>query len=669
MLANLDLASLGQLQVYTASRFITNTTETAAVTSIITAEDIQNRGYRSLYEVMQHIPGAYYNTTSHFENLTSRGLAQALSSYLLLIDGHAINDKSSFGISAETVFPTLSNVQRIEVVRGAGSVLWGSEAGIGIIHIITKSAQQLDPTGEGAWQIALDYETEHKRDLESAIYAKDLAEGGYTVSISRFDSDAPQADVYGTGATGVALIDLRKRANMNLEPGYDIYFKGHWRDYGLKASFNNARNNNFHSGSDNEAIYQRNWIELSYNPELTDQTRIENKIYLNDYKVEYQFNDHFKFSNTYDLTRMQGYGVESLIFHEADNYHLTSGIKIDSHRMTLKAPYNIPNPGPFLPYEQISPVTDKTYALFSELNYSLQPDFHITLGARYQKNDGILDTDFITPRFATIYNVNEESTLKYIFNGSEVAPSLRTWLGGRKGSLYQNGRYSGGAEESQKYQAHEIQYQFNTDNTFLSAGLFYMRIDDLIHYYGQGVTVDGDTVIKTWGNGPGASTRGLELEFKQAFDRVELYGNYTYAKATYDEGSWTLEGNTTDFVDGFFRHVIDSDLNIVVTPEHMWNLGADINLTNNMLLNIHYNGYANVAYDQFNTVGAPVDIGSEHFLDTTLVARDAFTQGLDLSFYLKNLFNNEAIVPDDVYGGYSESNMARRFGVNMTYSF
>lgn len=665
---DMDLAALGDLHVYTASRYITDVSQTPAVTTVITAEDIQRRGYRSLYEVMQHMPGVFYTTTSHFENLTSRGMAQALSSYLLLIDGHAINDKSSYGISVDTVFPTLTNVERIEVVRGAGSVLWGSEAGVGIIHIITKSGSSLDISGEGTWNVLLDYEAEHQRDIESATYARDLAEGDYIVTLKRFNSDAPHADVYWAAPGGIALNTNRKRANFDIDPSYDFYFKGNWNDFGLKSSLNEMVNHNYHAQSENETSYQRNWIELSYTPRINDQLRLENKIFYNDYKVDYFLKNHAKWPGTHDITKMKGYGIESLIFRETDDYNLVSGIKIDSHDMSLVAPYYNTIPG--VSYDQVPPTTDQTYAVFSELNYALRQNLHLILGARYQKNDGILDSEFITPRLAAIYNLDDHNTLKYIFNGSEVAPNQRTWQGGNKGApLRADHDYLGGADDSQKYQIHDLQYQYSNEQTFLSAGLFYMQVDDLIHYYGSDVSIDGDDVFKAWANGPGATSKGLELELKHRYDSISFYGNYTYAKAKYNQSDWTLDGNTIDFLDGGFRHIIGSDLNIIVTPEHMWNLGTNIDLSHNKHLNIHYRGYSDLGYDEFIATGAVKQLHSEHFVDMTLVWQDSLTADMDLSFYIKNVTNNKVITPDEVYGGYSESALDRQFGMTMEYSF
>jgi len=68
-LLELDLVDLGRVQVLTASRKQTSLIDAPAVVTVITSEDIARRGYHSVYEVMQHIPGTYFNTSSGFDNL------------------------------------------------------------------------------------------------------------------------------------------------------------------------------------------------------------------------------------------------------------------------------------------------------------------------------------------------------------------------------------------------------------------------------------------------------------------------------------------------------------------------------------------------------------------------------------------------------------------------
>jgi len=235
-----DLTALGELQVYSTSRTATDIKGTLGVVTVITAEEIARRGYNSVHEVMQNVPGVYYNNSAGFENITSRGISQTLTSFLFLIDGHAVNNKSAYGVSVETAFPILADVERIEVVRGPGTVLWGGEAGLGIIHVITKSGKSIDKTGEGKWETYVDYMTEHDRRVTSAIYGKNYDKGDLMTSFKYFDSGSPDGFQFKSqvaGPTKVATATTERRnANFDFQASYEFNLKANWKNLSVRGS-------------------------------------------------------------------------------------------------------------------------------------------------------------------------------------------------------------------------------------------------------------------------------------------------------------------------------------------------------------------------------------------------------------------------------------------------
>ena len=105
---------------------------------VITADDIQKNGYRDLSEVFMDIPG--FNLATDVQNgtgITLRGAWAGEAKLLVMIDGMIMNDMSYGSFVLGGRIPLL-NVERIEVIRGASSSIYGGIAGLGVINIITK---------------------------------------------------------------------------------------------------------------------------------------------------------------------------------------------------------------------------------------------------------------------------------------------------------------------------------------------------------------------------------------------------------------------------------------------------------------------------------------------------------------------------------------------------
>ncbi|RDU60650.1 ferric enterobactin uptake receptor [Helicobacter didelphidarum] len=127
--------------VSTASGYEQDIKQAPASISIIPKEEILSRPIRDLGDAVQDVPGVYVEASKTGANTISmRGLDSSYT--LILIDGKRQNVAQGFdgqGISANTSFmPPASMIERIEVIRGPASIIYGSDAMGGVINIITK---------------------------------------------------------------------------------------------------------------------------------------------------------------------------------------------------------------------------------------------------------------------------------------------------------------------------------------------------------------------------------------------------------------------------------------------------------------------------------------------------------------------------------------------------
>lgn len=231
-LLSLDLAALGDAKVYTASRESTSITDAPAIITVITAEEIRRNGYRNLRDALDRVPGFLTYADSFTHMFGHRGFIEdAMSNYLIMLDGHKMNNQLFSIGNQEHLFPRLSYVKRIEIVRTPSSTLWGSDALAGIINIITYDGEDLDQNGNGTWQLTTDWEFKNNRRMANALYGADLGRGSdLLLSLNYSVSGGDWLPAYHADNDGYALWPVARpwdpRWNLSgiYGPNHEIYF-------------------------------------------------------------------------------------------------------------------------------------------------------------------------------------------------------------------------------------------------------------------------------------------------------------------------------------------------------------------------------------------------------------------------------------------------------------
>ena len=147
---DLSLEELMDIPVVSASKKSQKMSEAPAIIDIISENDLKNGGFRSVGEALQTVPGFFVLTDHVTHNAGVRGInggRQASSRIIkVLIDGHPISFQStSENFLGEELIP-ITLVKRIEIIRGPASTLYGADAFLGVINIITKKGRELNKT-------------------------------------------------------------------------------------------------------------------------------------------------------------------------------------------------------------------------------------------------------------------------------------------------------------------------------------------------------------------------------------------------------------------------------------------------------------------------------------------------------------------------------------------
>ena len=143
-LANQSLEDLMNVKVVSASKTEEKISRTAAAIFVITQEDIRRSGATNIPDLLRMVPGMdVAQIDANAWAISARGFNQRFGNKLfVMVDGRSIYTTSFGGVYWEALDIPLEDIERIEVIRGPGGSIWGTDAVNGVINIITKKASE-----------------------------------------------------------------------------------------------------------------------------------------------------------------------------------------------------------------------------------------------------------------------------------------------------------------------------------------------------------------------------------------------------------------------------------------------------------------------------------------------------------------------------------------------
>ncbi len=141
-ISQMSIEDLMNLEVTSGAKKEESLQRTTAAIFVITGEDIRRSGATNLPDVLRMVPGLEVAQISgNTWSVTSRGFGNAfVNKMLVLVDGRTVYSPVFSGVFWDAQDILLADVERIEVIRGPGAALWGTNAVNGVINIITKTA-------------------------------------------------------------------------------------------------------------------------------------------------------------------------------------------------------------------------------------------------------------------------------------------------------------------------------------------------------------------------------------------------------------------------------------------------------------------------------------------------------------------------------------------------
>ena len=240
-LADIPLEALVQVPVEFvtgASKYEQSIQRAPASVTVLTSEDIRNYGWQTLSDALRSAPGFFINSDRFYDYIGNRGFTRPFdynSRTLVLVNGHRINDAVFQQGSVGTEFILdLDLVERIEIIHGPSSSLYGSSAFYGAINVIPKKGRDFDG---GQASLALGSEPSAKA---RATMGNRTASGvEYTISATEWwsngeeDFDLPQSWRNDTGLTNRTASD---RDGMHHQ---SVYANASWKWLEFEAAYVN----------------------------------------------------------------------------------------------------------------------------------------------------------------------------------------------------------------------------------------------------------------------------------------------------------------------------------------------------------------------------------------------------------------------------------------------
>jgi iron complex outermembrane receptor protein len=473
---NMTPAELAATPVTIATGTPTPVFQSASVTSIVTAEQIKSMGATELHEVLETVPGVHASlqSSTYDYSYSMRGIRNATNSELLImINGTRVNTAFRGTLMSQTELP-LEAIERVEVIRGPGSALYGADAFVGVINIITKKAKDINGSKMGVragngntestwgqhsatwagWDIAASLQYQHTTGDPNRIINTDAQ----TIKDQAFGTHASLApDVYaGRYETLNAHLNLqRKYWDMN-------FWSFTSMNSGLRVGVNSALDN---SGVSNGQQYLGD-VRFSSEDWLKDLELTAHLSYLHtNFAAQFQNypnNTQLPISANGNISNSLNPALPRTLFPNGVNDSLGRMENIpalelgsiykgwSNHIVRLSSGFR---------YEQVSPseaknfgagvvngasppaviggvltdVTGTPYAYLANFHrtifsgvaqdeWQLAKDWQLTTGLRFDHYSDFGNT--VNPRVALVWDVNKQVTTKLLYGRAFRAPSF-----------------------------------------------------------------------------------------------------------------------------------------------------------------------------------------------------------------------------------------------------
>ncbi len=616
-LSGLSLGSLLNMDISVATKTEMTLEDAPSVVSVITANEIKNMGARNIIDVLRTVPGFdlthYMLIPLHELNVRGQHSSQDNNKINFMLNGHSMQAAWSSALAHFDTIP-LANINKIEIIRGPGSALYGSGAFLSVINIITKQGGE-EPSrvsaGYGSFGTATSYGefSYGDEDFKTYLYADVYSTDGYKKTV-----DSDMATQLFTEAGSAAPGDITYSSEyytLQADIRYkDFYFSGFFQE--LKPENAVGVSKALTDEDDMESWYA--YGEFGYKFSLQDRGNLLIRAFYDQSMIDYEYEIFSEETAAILGGYPEGEGIHGTPSVDqtvwgaevASDYTAYPGIQLAGgvsyehfKQFNVRHHANSNYTGsPFAiegityaPFQYLDGFRDiseeanwnkdadrSVFALYFQGFIDLKELFDlekgverlsITSGVRYDDYD---DTgSAASPRLGIVYAPTDDLYFKLLYGTAFRAPTLR--------ELYNTNNPSEIGNENlkpEKCATIEAQIGYNfRENIKTSLTFFHIRTKDAI----QAVPADIGNILENKGK---IESVGAEAEFRVYLDKLK----YLYCNATWQVVRSST--NETIFSPGG-RPYTQDDFNPGNIPEFYGNIGVNYDFSKYVTGNVWVN--------------------------------------------------------------------------------
>lgn len=410
------------INISSVAKYEQTTQEAPASVTIISKEDIRNYGYNDIGELLNSVRDLYLSNDRNYTYLGIRGYGRPTdynNRFAVMVNGVVINENIWGGgpIGTEIFGLNIDDVDRVEIIRGPASALYGNFPMMGMINIIMTSGKSWVGT-----KASVEYGSYGK--LQSSVAYGKVFKNGLDINlagrIGKIDGQDLYYAEYDDSATnfGVAnKLDGSKYAGINGQITYrNFSFKGllTWRDISVPTA---AYESNF-GDPKFQTIDRNSFGELQYSKDISPKVSVLGRSWLNSYKFdgEYPYDSADGGLLTEIGNGVWG-GVEGRIRWDIlANNRLMVGVEGQNH---FKAQYYLDYDGE-VEFDESYPFY--TFGAYVQDEYQPFKKLSITAGGRFDRL--YLGKIALTPRLAANFFASDKTTFKALYGEAFRAPTI-----------------------------------------------------------------------------------------------------------------------------------------------------------------------------------------------------------------------------------------------------
>jgi len=538
-LGDLSLDELMEFKVdlvYGASRYEQKVTRAPASVSIVTADEISKLGYRSLAEVLRGVRGMYVADDRNYTYLGIRGFLRPNdynTRVLVLIDGHRMNDNLfDSGTIGREGMVDIGLIDRVEVIRGPSSSIYGSSAFFGVINVVTRRGGQLDGAELSAGYGSFD-------TYKSSISLGSRLDNGveWLVSAANYDSGGVQR-LY------IPEFDQRRSANprathdgiaagIDAERAFNLFASLGYADFGVTAFFSDrvkqvptaSFGTEFNDGREATTDY-RGYLDCTFDHDFSAALNLKGRA----------FYDNYTYYGTYPYDTLQQDGTVGEWI--GTQWQLTARL-LDRHTLIVGGEFRDNIREYQFSYYDVAPRTydlhddrsSQTWGIFAQDEIALGKKVLFTAGLRY---DYYVDSigGATSPRFGLIYSPWTTTTFKALYGEAFRAPNPYE-------RFYNVAQRTQAELRPERIKTYELAAERYVGAHYrVTASAYYYDVRGLIS---QAATDAGDPYFA---NLDSANAVGAQLEAQAKFDSgLTVRASYTLQRAEDDQTNRELSSS------------------------------------------------------------------------------------------------------------------------------